>query len=84
MTVLAGIAALALIVGFYAGRRMGAPAPTWKQRTSRIALGRLVVSLLVVLTARRVQHITRVRSLPGVSWGPRLHVLRGGVARLRW
>jgi hypothetical protein len=38
------------------GRRQAVAPPTWKQRTSRIALGRLTINLLVALTARRIRH----------------------------
>lgn len=69
MTVLAGIAALALAtcVGYWAGRRAGSAPRSWKRRTSRIALGRMAFSLLVLLTARRAMTL----------WGPRL------IARVR-
>ncbi|OBF13119.1 hypothetical protein A5730_00390 [Mycobacterium sp. ACS4054] len=79
MTVLAAIAALvmAMGVGYYFGRRAESPPPSWKRRTSRIALGRLAFSLLVLLTARRAMTL----------WGPRfgvpLGLLRGSVARIR-
>jgi hypothetical protein len=90
MTVLAGIAALALAtcVGYYLGRRTGSKPQTWKRRTSRLALGRLGVSLLVLLTARRVQRSFRAdRMLRDALWGPKLiaplGLLRGSVARIR-
>lgn len=79
MTVLAGIAALAMAtcVGYCLGRRVGSAPPSWKRRTSRVALGRLAISLLVLLTARRAMTL----------WGPRLitplGILRSGVARMR-
>jgi hypothetical protein len=56
MTVLAGIAALAMAacVGYcLVGARASRPS-IWKKRTSRIALRRLAINLLVLLTARRV------------------------------
>jgi len=80
MTVLVAVAALtmAMCVGYYFGRRAGARPPSWKRRTSRVALGRLALNLLVLLTARRAM----------TSWGPRivapLELLRGGVARMRY
>ncbi|OIN81458.1 hypothetical protein BMG05_07510 [Mycobacterium malmoense] len=92
MTVLAGIAALATAacVGYYFGRRAGSTPSTWRKRTGRIALGRLAISLLVLLTARRIRQGFRAgRMLPGAVplWGPRvlapLELLRGGVARMR-
>jgi membrane protein DedA with SNARE-associated domain len=70
MTVLAGIAALAMAtcVGYYFGRRAGSTPSTWRQRTSRIALGRLAITLLVSLTARRIRRSFRTeRMLPGVA-----------------
>ena len=92
MTVLAGIAALAMATcaGYYFGRRAGARPSTWQQRTSRIALGRLAISLLVLLTARRIRHSLRAgRMVPraGGVWVLRivapLELLRGSVARAR-
>lgn len=79
MTMLAAVAALAVAmgVGYYFGRRAGSTPPSWKRRTSRVALGRLAISLLVLLTARRAMTL----------WGPRfvvpLGLLRGSVARIR-
>ncbi len=92
MTVLVGIAALAMAtcVGYYFGRRAGSAPSTWKRRTSRIALGRLAVSLLVLLTARRIRQSFRAeRMLPGavhlrgLSLIAPLELLRGSVTRLR-
>lgn len=56
MTALALVAALgtALCLGYWLGRRSGSPLTTWKRRTSRIALGRLAVNLLVLVAARRL------------------------------
>jgi uncharacterized membrane protein YeiH len=61
MTVLAAIAALAIAAcgGYYFGRRAGSTPPTWKRRTSRIALGKLAVSLLALTTARRMRRSFR-------------------------
>lgn len=79
MTVLAGIAALAVAacIGYYFGRRAGSTPQSWKRRTSRVALGRLAISLLVLFTARRAMTL----------WAPRfvapLSLLRGSVARIR-
>jgi hypothetical protein len=92
MTVLAGIAAIvmAACVGYYFGRRVGSAPSTWRKRTSRIALGRLAISLLVLFTARRVRRSFRAEHmLPGAVhlWGPRLiaplELLRGSVTRMR-
>ncbi len=60
MTVLAGVAALLMAagMGYYMGRRQAVAAPTWKQRTSRIALGKLTIDLLLALAARRVRRST--------------------------
>jgi hypothetical protein len=60
MTVLAGVAALVMAagLGYYMGCRHTMAPPTWKRRTSRIALGRLAFDLLVLLTARRIRHST--------------------------
>ncbi|WP_082958463.1 hypothetical protein [Mycobacterium sp. E3198] len=56
MTALALVAALgtALCLGYWLGRRAGSPPKTWKRRTSRIALGRLAVNLVMLMAARRV------------------------------
>jgi hypothetical protein len=58
MTVLAGVAALLMAagMGYYMGRRQAVAPPTWRQRTSRVALGRLTINLLVALTARRIRY----------------------------
>ena len=45
----------ALCVGYYLGWRTGSKPSTWKKRTSRIALGRLAINLLVLMTARRIR-----------------------------
>jgi hypothetical protein len=92
MMVLAGIAALATATwfGYYLGRRVGSTPSTWKKRTSRIALGRLAMSLLVLMAARRVRLGFRVeRVLPdavgvrGLRLIALLELLRGGAARMR-
>ncbi|MCV7091929.1 hypothetical protein [Mycobacterium interjectum] len=76
MTALALISALgtALCLGYYLGRRAGSQPSTWKRRTSRIALGRLAITLLVLITARRIRALGIIEPLG---------LLRGGVARLR-
>jgi hypothetical protein len=92
MVVLAAICVLATAasIGYYVGRRASSRPSTWRKRTSRIALGRLAVSLLVLMTARRILHSFQAeRTLFAVlgALGPRaigpLQLLRGGVARLR-
>ncbi|WP_375488292.1 hypothetical protein [uncultured Mycobacterium sp.] len=90
MTPLGVISALmaALCIGYYFGRRAGSTPSTWKKRTSRVALGRLAISLLVLMTARRIRKSFLARrvflgALGG--WGPRLveplEFLRGSAAR---
>jgi hypothetical protein len=92
MMVFAGIAALAMAtsIGYYFGRHVGPTRSTWKKRTSRIALGRLAVSLLVLLTARRVRQSLRAAPIFADAvhrWAPRLvaplELLRVSVARVR-
>jgi hypothetical protein len=88
----AGIAALTMATcgGYYLGRRAGSTPTTWKRQTSRTALGRRVISLLMLLTARRVRR--RFRAKPTFAdtahlWGLRLiapvGLLRGSVGRMR-
>jgi membrane protein DedA with SNARE-associated domain len=79
MTMLAGMAAVAMAtcVGYYFGRRAGSTRSTWKKRTSRLALGRLVISLLVLLTARRIRQLRALRLIAPVE------LLQGSVARMR-
>jgi CHASE2 domain-containing sensor protein len=92
MALLALICALATAtaIGYYVGRRAGSTPSTWKKRTSRIALSRLVISLLVLMTARRVRHSFQAERLlrdATTRWRPRtvvpLDLLRVGVARMR-
>lgn len=91
--VLAGIAALvaATCGGYYLGRRAGATPSTWRKRTSRTALGRRAISLLMLVTARRIRR--RLRAEPTFAaamylWGLRpiapVELLRGSVARYDW
>jgi len=88
MMVLAALAALALAMsaGYYCGRRASSPPPTWRKRTSRVALGKRTVNLLVLVAARRFRR--RLRAAPMVELiGPRmlasLGLLRGSVTRMR-
>jgi hypothetical protein len=92
MAALAMICALAtaLCIGYYLGRRAGSTPLTWKRRTSRIALGRLAINLLVLLTARRIrQGFAAERGLPDPLWVLGLRfiapvaLLRGSLARTR-
>jgi hypothetical protein len=91
MTVLAVLCALATAtwIGYYVGRRAGSKPSTWKKRTSRMALGRRAISLLVLMTARRISRASRPSVLPDAvgicalrTIAP-LELLRGGVARMR-
>jgi hypothetical protein len=92
MTALAVISALvtALCVGYHFGRRAGSTPSTWRKRTSRVALSKLALSLLVLMTMRRIrQSFLAERVLPdaGGVWGVKfvepLQLLRGSFARLR-
>jgi hypothetical protein len=93
MTALAGISALvmALCIGYHFGRRAGSTPSTWRKRTSRVALSKLAISLLVLMTARRIrQSFPAERVLPdvGIVWGTKivepLQLLRASFARLRF
>jgi len=85
MMVLVGLALIAaLCTGFQLGRRSGSRQPSWRKRTSRLALGRLTASLVVLVVARRMQRMVMAqRALPAVAglWGhlptADLHRLRG-------
>ena len=81
MTALAVISALvtSLCIGYHFGRRAGSTPPTWKQRTSRVALGRRAISLVVLMTARRVQ-----RSFPAQRTFDPLLLLRSAPPRRRF
>jgi hypothetical protein len=92
MTALAVISALvtALCIGYHFGRRARSTPSTWRKRTSRVALSKLAVSLLVLMTMRRIrQGFLADRVLPdaGGVWGMKfvepLQLLRGSFARLR-
>jgi hypothetical protein len=92
MTVFAGIAALtvATCVGYYFGRRAGSTPSTWKKRTSRLTLGKLAISLLVLLTARRIRQSVRPERMFADAVYLRqlrliapVELLRGSVARTR-
>lgn len=88
MTVLAGLAALALAmsIGYQCGRRVGSTSPTWRKRTSRVALGRRALNLAVLIAARRIDR--RLRAEPMVELftlrvlAP-LRPLRGSATRTR-
>ena len=74
MTALAVISALvmALCIGYYFGRSAGSTPASWKRRTSRVALGRLAISLLMLVTVRRIRRSFLAKSL----------LLRGSLAWL--
>lgn len=60
---------MALCIGYQWGRRAAGRPMTWKQRTSRVAVGRLAVQLAALVVARRVQRMVVVRgALPVVGW----------------
>jgi hypothetical protein len=65
MTALAVISALvmALCIGYHFGRSSGSKPASWKKRTSRVALGRLAISLLMLMTARRIRRSLLAKSL---------------------
>ena len=89
MTALALISALgiALRVGYHLGRRAGSKPSTWKKRTSRVALGRLAINLLVLMTARRIRQsfrAGRVFSDAGGIWGLRFIEPLGRLSRSSW
>lgn len=89
MTVIAAICALmaATCIGYYFGRRADTPRPGWKKRTSRIALSKLALNLLAMITARRLQRSLQLQRMFHGSKTPRpiapLVLLRGSVVRLR-
>ena len=92
MMVFAGIAALAMAtsIGYCFGRHVGPTRSTWKKRTSRLALGRLAIRLLVLLTARRIRQSFRAAPMLADAvhlWAPRLitplELLRVRAARVR-
>nr|WP_242660260.1 hypothetical protein [Mycobacterium mantenii] len=92
VTVIAVIAALATAtcVGYFLGRRAASTPPSWRKRTSRIALGRQAINLLALITARRIQQrfqAERLLSDLAGRYGLRitapLQLRRGGVVRSR-
>jgi hypothetical protein len=93
MTGLAVISALvtALCIGYHLGRRAGSAPSTWKKRTSRVALSKLAISLLLLMTARRIRHSLLAERLVrdavgvgGVKFVEPLQLLRASFARLRF
>lgn len=61
MTLLVLVCALATAtcVGYYVGRHTSSSPPTWRQRTSRVAIGRLALSFVVLVAARRIRRTAR-------------------------
>jgi hypothetical protein len=91
MTALAVIGALlaALWVGYQCGRR-ASPSPfTWRKQTSRTALGRLAITLVVFMAARRLRRhavvagALRVIDSRHTARRPRKPMAGGGVAWYR-
>ncbi|MEY8017481.1 hypothetical protein [Mycobacterium servetii] len=78
MTVLAAMAALvtATCVGYYFGRRAAGTPASRRRRARPMALGRLAISLIALLAARRVAHVMGLRVVAP------LELLRGRVARM--
>jgi hypothetical protein len=100
MAALAVIVALvALWIGYECGRRTNPTRSSWRKKTSRASLGRQAVTLMVLITARRVRRrLPAGRKIPDfvqLLWRgppprrlrsarhPRKPVARGGVARYR-
>jgi type II secretory pathway component PulK len=66
MTALAVISALvtALCTSYHFGWRAGSTPSTWRKRTSRVALSKLAVSLLLMIVRRIRQSFLAERVLP--------------------
>jgi hypothetical protein len=81
----------ALCIGYHFGRRAGSTPSNWKKRTSRAALGRVAISLIVLMIARRVQRnllAKRALSKAVSIWAPKfiepLQLLRSGLPLQRF
>ena len=81
----------ALCIGYHFGRRAGSTPSTWKKRASRAALGRLAISLIVLMIARRVQRNFLAKRALSNAVGVRalkfiepLQLLRRGLALQRF
>ncbi|RAU98219.1 hypothetical protein DQP58_05905 [Mycobacterium colombiense] len=92
MTVIAVIFALATAtcLGYYAGRRAASTPPSWRKRTSRIALSRQAIGLLAMITVRRIRQRMRAERIVSdiaARYGMRIvappHLRRGSLVRLR-
>jgi len=86
MTALAVVCALVagLCVGYHLGRRAGSTPSSWKKRTSRLELGKLAISLLVLMTARRIRQSFKAEHVfPGALNISRLPLLMASTWRMR-
>ena len=63
------IALTALCIGYHFGRRAGSTPVPWRKRTSRVALARAALSLVLLVGARRVQRNYLIRALKVVGRG---------------
>ncbi len=57
------VALTALCIGYHLGRRAGSTPAPWRKRTSRVALARAALSLVLLVGARRVQRNFVIRAL---------------------
>jgi hypothetical protein len=58
------VLAAAMWIGYRLGRRASAPAPTWRKRARRSALGQQAIALIVLMTASQIQRSVQ-RKLTG-------------------
>ena len=63
------VALTALCIGYHFGRRAAATPAPWKKRTSRVALVRAALSLVLLVSARRVQRNYVIRALKFIERG---------------
>jgi hypothetical protein len=80
----------ALCIGYHVGRRAGSTPPIWRKRTSRVALSELAVSLLVLMTVRRIRQsflaervFPDARGVRGMTFVEPLQLLQRSFAHLR-
>ncbi len=71
------VALAALCTGYHFGRRAGSTPATWRKRTSRAALARAALSLILLMSARRVQRNYLTWAL---KFAKPLHLLRSGLS----
>jgi len=88
MTVLGVFAALALAMsaGYCYGRRAGSPRSTRSKRTSRVALGKQMVSLAVAVAACRFRRRSQshpMTELLGLTLLASVALSRGSLTRMR-